>query len=202
MTLTLNVDQAILTSVPMTDPHFDRTRWHDRNSVHKAIMALFPTLPNPARSHANILFRIEPEHTRALIQSTVAPANATAVTSRPLAPVFDQYSPGTRITLLADINAVRTVNRTHSGHERTHRAQCDLDTIPAWLADRTADALNQFDIVDLHRTYTTMRDTKLVVDRVRAHATITDPDRFRHHVIVGIGRAKAYGCGLISALPL
>lgn len=32
--------------------------------------------------------------------------------------------------------------------------------------------------------------------------TVTDPNQFRHSLLNGIGRAKAYGCGLLTIAPL
>ncbi|MFS8202560.1 type I-E CRISPR-associated protein Cas6/Cse3/CasE [Streptomyces sp. CWNU-52B] len=37
--------------------------------------------------------------------------------------------------------------------------------------------------------------------RFDGQATITDPDQLRHALLHGIGRAKAYGAGLLSLAP-
>jgi CRISPR system Cascade subunit CasE len=44
----------------------------------------------------------------------------------------------------------------------------------------------------------------IVVEPVRydGHLIITDPDAFTTAILNGIGRAKAYGCGLLSLAPM
>ncbi|ANN17253.1 type I-E CRISPR-associated protein Cas6/Cse3/CasE [Amycolatopsis orientalis] len=44
---------------------------------------------------------------------------------------------------------------------------------------------------------------KITVEPVRydGHLVITDPAAFSDALVTGIGRAKAYGCGLLSLAP-
>lgn len=49
-----------------------------------------------------------------------------------------------------------------------------------------------------HRDHNRIRHARTRFDGT---ATITDPARLRHTILNGIGRAKAYGCGLLSITP-
>ena len=197
------MNSVYLTNYPFDHPTCANTDWDNPNQAHKTVMARFGRLQIPdgtARSHANILFRVEPDHGRTLIQSTLPPDDPTH--TKDLTVLLDILTVGLRVDLLVDANTVRTVNRTHNGTVRTHRAQRHLDDIPAWLTNATAGALSDLTGLNVRRSYRNSRQNKLVVDTIRGQATIVEPARLTDLIVTGIGRAKAYGCGMISVLPV
>ena len=47
-----------------------------------------------------------------------------------------------------------------------------------------------------------MRDTSFSVVTYEGILTVTDPEVFREGLTCGIGKKKAYGCGLMTVIPL
>lgn len=52
------------------------------------------------------------------------------------------------------------------------------------------------------RRDTTAKPVTLVTATFDGHLTVTDPDALRHTLTRGLGKAKAYGCGLMTLSPL
>jgi CRISPR system Cascade subunit CasE len=200
-----------LHNVPMRHPVFTEGRWGDAAWQHSAIMDLFGDLggTSAARAHGHVLFRVEPDAPaadgsvgRVLVQSTVAPS-AAGIRTNSLAPVLACYERGGTVRLLLRANTVRTINRTGAdGKTRRHRARVPDGQLEGWLKDRLEGA------VDLHTPVLTEPGelrrgrAQLITTTFRADATVIDPPSLAQHVRHGVGRAKAYGCGMLSALPV
>jgi CRISPR system Cascade subunit CasE len=194
-----------LTSIPFEHPHLQQARWRDRRWAHHKTMALFGDLGNntQARTTGQVLFRIEPTvgTGRLLVQSAVRP-EIDELTSRPLDDLFAALSTGTRVQFKLHANPVRTVNRTTpDGKIRTHRAQIDRDHLTAWLQGRLTGAITTEELTEPTIDYATMGRTPLFTATFRGHGTIEDPALLHKLLIEGVGRAKAYGCGLLSVIP-
>jgi len=199
-----------LTTVPMTHPAFTEGRWHDAAWQHHAVMSLFGDLgAGPqARSHGEILFRVEPHITlpegnqgRVLVQSDVQPA-VEGLRTRPLAPVFAAYQAGRTARLLLVANTVRTINRTGpDGSARQHRARIPDEQLEGWLKDRLEGAATPFGHIQARPGQTRRGRAQIITTTYASDATIVDAERLVALCLSGIGRAKAYGCGLLTALP-
>jgi CRISPR system Cascade subunit CasE len=200
-----------LANVPMTHPVFAEARWGDAAWQHRSVMRLFGDLDGngTARSNAHVLFRVEPDHAawddtvgRVLVQSSVAPA-ATGLRVTNLAPLLSAYEPGMAVQLLLRANTVRTINRTGSDAVvRRHRARIPEVDLAGWFTDRLAGAVEVQPPVLTEPGQLRRGKAQLITTTFRANAIVQDPQQLALLVRDGVGRAKAYGCGMISALPL
>lgn len=191
-------------------------------SLHRRLMSLFPENAGPdARARMGILFRTEdtPAGTHILLQSTLEPDTTrlpdgygTTVT-RPLDPLLDALRPGLTIRYRCVASAVRKPGATT-------RQLYDLPAVVAlrgaaadewWLRQADAAGLkalsvqsHPLDAVRGQRGTTgsaaeqRIRHSRLQFDGT---AAIVDPDVLRAKITEGIGRGKAYGCGLLSIAP-
>jgi CRISPR system Cascade subunit CasE len=200
-----------LINVPMGHPVFDQGRWGDAAWQHTAVMSLFGALGNTpaARTHGHVLFRVEPEAPaadgtlgRVLVQSTTAPT-ASGVRVTRLVPVLAAYAPGGTVRLLLRANTVRTINRTDTdGKTRRHRARVPESQLVGWLEDRLNGAVALQAPVLTEPGELRRGKAQLITTTFRADATVTDPQALARLIQEGVGRAKAYGCGMLSALPV
>lgn len=196
-----------LTAVPMRHEAFRATRWDDMNDVHRRVMGLFGPLASGnnagARAGGQVLFRVEP-HVRegqVLIQSAEKPAGAPA---KNLDDVFSLVSTGSNVQLLSTLNPVRTVNRTgEDGKVRTHRAQVDGDRLNDWFAAKIAGvSLQSCEVSTRYEKFRKgNRTVPLFVASFRASGVVTDPEQLLDIARNGVGKGRAYGCGLVSVLP-
>lgn len=222
-----------LSNVPMHHPTFtDPTNrpagwvpsnWADAAWQHHAVMDLFGDLGSntDARAVGRVLFRVEAELAahdnttgRVLVQSSVDPS-AAGLRTTSLAPLLASYEAGQEVRLLLRANTVRTINRTHNGTTKRHRARVPDRHLPVWLADRLDGIVTipTAQIVDRDGIELTVPDVKFTSGELRrgraqlittdfhANATVVDPQALARAVRDGIGRAKAYGCGMLTALP-
>jgi CRISPR system Cascade subunit CasE len=191
-------------------------------NLHRRLMSLFPNdLGSDARAQLGILFRTEdtPTGPHILLQSTHQPDTerlpdgyGTALT-RPLDPLLDALRPGLTISYRCVASAVRKPGATTRAHYHLpavvplHGAAAD----EWWL--RQADAIGlktltvqsqPLDAVQGQRGHTgaaaqqRIRHTRTQFDGT---AAILDPGLLRTKITEGIGRGKAYGCGLLSIAP-
>jgi CRISPR system Cascade subunit CasE len=204
------VDTLHLTSVPMTHPAVMSTRWDSARAVHHAVMSVFGDLgeSSDARANGGVLFRVE-HHVdagRVLVQSTVRPA-VDGLATRTIPDLTGQFVEGQPVTFTVYLNAAKSVNRTSDGAERTHRTGIARDELPGWIAAKMAGGLT----VDpsrtappLVRTMPLGKTTKgghLVIAEARGIGHVSDPDVLISMIRDGVGRAKAYGCGLLTLRP-
>lgn len=191
-------------------------------NLHRRLMALFPDGIGPeARARLGVLFRTEdtPTGTHILLQSAAEPdlthlpdSYGTAV-SRPLDPLLDALRPGLTVRYRCIASPVRKPGATTR----------DLYRLPAviplqgaaaddwWLRQADTAGLKpltahsqSLDAVDGQRG-TTGAAAKQRIRHARTRfdgsAAIIDPDLLRLRITEGIGRGKAYGCGLLSIAP-
>lgn len=184
-------------------PH---TNWADHVAAHKAVMRLFPTtLTGPAgqrRAVNNILFRIDVINNEpvVLVQSVAAPellptdARTMVVSDRAWT-----FHDGDPVQFRAAVNPIR-----RNGRHKTTTVVPAADA-PGWFTTKLADIVSDLTILNhtrdthTHRDPTTKTTTPLVIDTYDCHATITNAARFETLRRTGLGRAKSYGSGLITA---
>ncbi|PWI05757.1 type I-E CRISPR-associated protein Cas6/Cse3/CasE [Streptomyces sp. NWU339] len=190
--------------------------------LHRRLMSLFPSDAGPqARAHFNVLFRTEdtPTGPHILMQSTHQPDPTRlpdgygSHLTRPLDALLDALRPGLTIHYRCVANAVRKPGAT------TRTAYNLPAVVP--LSGAAADEwwLRQADTCGLKplalhsqpldaaqglrgtRNSGAQHRVRHARTRFDGTAAIIDPDQLRTKITEGIGRGKAYGCGLLTIAP-
>ncbi|MEU8764277.1 type I-E CRISPR-associated protein Cas6/Cse3/CasE [Streptomyces sp. NPDC048659] len=206
------------------DPRSRDARRDTRDAVgtHRRLMSLFPDNAGPdPRARFGILYRTDdtPGGPQLLVQSTQEPdltqlptGYGTALT-RPLDTLLDALRPGLTVRYRCAASAIRKPGATT-------RAAYNLPAVvplTGTAADewwtRQADTAG-LKVLTLHSqpldAAQGMRGTRGsgAEQRIRhtrtrfdGTAVIIDPDTLRTKITDGIGRGKAYGCGLLSIAP-
>lgn len=160
-----------------------------------------------------------------LVQSLVAPelvpADHRTITVPPSARVF---APGTRVAFRVAVNPVMRTTRHYTseakktvaqgsneanrvgprptGHRKQTARVVPADELAAWLERKLSPALQDLEIVDHRRDKSRSGRHIVVVDRIDGSAVVEDAAALTDLLTVGVGRAKAYGCGLLTVMSL
>lgn len=191
--------------VPAVHRVFYRLPWDDGEAVHRRVMRLFPAgLPQDeargVRAAANILFRIElgAADPYVLVQSDVEPTDGS-LPRRPLADFLAVVELGRRLRFRTEVNAVRMKSRTR------RLEPVALSDVPSWLAGtRLGEGLEGIE-VGVPGEFQVRRGkhkTPVRVVRLDGLAVVRDVDAVERLLREGIGRARSYGCGLVSIAPV
>lgn len=130
---------------------------------------------------------------------------AARIAVNPVRRTTRQYVDATKQTLREGSNkAGGSVRRRADGtRDRSHTKQTatvvPTAEVQAWLEGRLAPALGEIEMINHFRDTSISGRQKLVVDTFDILATVGDPETFNALRIEGVGRAKAYGCGLLTA---
>jgi CRISPR system Cascade subunit CasE len=176
---------------------------NDPQELHRIVMHLFGHAggENP-RSTAGILFRVEPAGPgRAgalLIRSSEKPINALdgmVFREEGTAP-----APETPVAFRLAANAVR---RQKDGGvvpvPRDDAAVEGFDSMTDWVAGNLAGALRDVELLNHDRNVVGIRSGRTVqTDLVDGFGVVEDLDRLQSLLAAGVGRAKNYGCGLLT----
>ena len=191
----------------------------DAGAMHRRVMSLFPTnLPERPRAAVGALFRVDQDQTGIyiLIQSTLPPNPANLPTgygpiiTKQMSPLLEHCRPGTRIKYRIIGNATSMLGRnTTAGRPGQIIPLRGADADTWWQRRATAAGLT---LHDVHATLLAPGSTdhagekpgRTPHDRTQfdGTATITDPTALITAMTTGIGRAKSYGCGLLTIAPL
>ncbi|WP_044377876.1 type I-E CRISPR-associated protein Cas6/Cse3/CasE [Streptomyces noursei] len=191
-------------------------------NLHRRLMSLYPSDAGPdPRAHFGVLFRIDDTHTgpHILLQSTHQP-DLTRLPegygthqSRPLDTLLNALKPGLSIryrcaaspvrkpgaTTRALYNLPAVVPLTGAHADEWWTRQADLAGIKALtLHSHPLDAAQATRQPDHSGSPQRIHHARTRFD---GSATITDPDLLRQKITEGIGRGKAYGCGLLTIAP-
>ena len=195
------------------------TDWTDQKAAHRAIMAMFPRdLPgDPAARRAahGILYRLDNLGGQAvvLVQSAIAPVLLPPAAQTMTVPEHAwRFAPGDRVAFRVAVNPVKRIGkvdprltaedratRTLVADGKAREVGIGFDEVPGWVAAKVADALTDIEVLDQYRDTTKGGRHRLTVDTLDCLATVVDTDRFDALRRDGVGRAKAYGCGLLTA---
>ncbi|MDT0476184.1 type I-E CRISPR-associated protein Cas6/Cse3/CasE [Streptomyces griseoviridis] len=197
-----------------------------RNAVamHRRVMSLFPDLPelDQARSHFGVLHRVEQADRRAvlLVQSNTEAdpgrfpdGYAVNSASRNLGPLLDALAHGRRLSYRCDASPIRRPGRT------TREVYKNLPPVVALHGRHADDWWHRRAVLAGLKIHTHLshpldaavgrRGTDSGAQRVRHHrvrfegtAEIVDPAALRAAITGGIGKGRAYGCGLLTIAPL
>lgn len=197
-------------------------------SLHRRVMSLFPDgIPEQARTHFGVLFRVEdtPRGSHLLMQSNQPPdpgrlpAQYGTLTTRPLDALLGALEPGHTLHYRCTASPVRKPGHTTRAHynlpavvplngpaaddwwqRQAGNAGLHVLTLRSQPVDAARDRQ--------HPAGTAPADRAKKINRIHHHrvrfdgtATVTEPDLLRAAVQSGIGRGKAYGCGLLSIAP-
>lgn len=185
---------------------------------HRAVMGLFPSFDdNNPRSHADILFRLDTPAGQApyfLIQSAVAPTitGFPEIITKEIA--LDPPAPSTPVSFRLSVNAIRRESFTNASGKRAYKVRpvpadhelTEIPTLTPWLAQKLAPALTDIEITNHRRTV--LKDPRqqgrmtLQIDDIDGVALAGESESLHSFLATGVGREKAYGCGLLSIRAL
>lgn len=197
-----------LTAIPMTGPEFDGpARWDDAEWVHKKVMSLFPPVSSSTpRATLGVLYRVEPTvgPGRVLIQSHIEPSTTSGIT-KPLPDPVTRYPTGTLLRGRVTLNTVKTVNRDGTRTRSAVGANAPTarhaeEALISWAATKLPFLTGD---ITLHRTdHTRKGRTPLVTATFDLVGTVIDPAGLTDAIRNGVGKARAYGCGLLTVAPV
>jgi CRISPR system Cascade subunit CasE len=168
-------------------------------------MSLFdrdlPGEQNERRATSNILFRLESGSNgegHVLLQSST-PALSGDLTSTSLDPLLEALETGVRVVFRIDINPV-----TVKSHSNVRKAVPD-DLIANWFVEQKMQAaFTSAEVRDIQCDQLRLKNNNsyLRIARIDGTAEVGDADALREQIRHGVGRAKAYGCGMLSVAIL
>ncbi|MBB5846386.1 CRISPR system Cascade subunit CasE [Mobiluncus mulieris] len=191
---------------------------------HRAVMDLFPEFEgeqNP-RAAASILFRLETLPglaPRFVVQSDISPAvDKLPKGVEPLGYTFPELGEGTPVSFRLAVNPVirhsqgkdgqpaRTTTVAPFGKEPAESA-ASLET---WLSQKLSPGLAEVNIINAQReiigdgypNQDISKIKRIVIDLVDGVACVGDAKTLNKMLRSGVGRAKSYGCGLLSVKQL
>lgn len=202
--------------------HRPHTLLRNTQRLHAAIAASFPSPPD--RREGRVLWRIEPPRDGDIILLVASPhgpdhtelseriTTPERVETRPYRQLLERIRNDDRYRFRATLNPIRT----HDGHHTPildPRAQ--LTWITTKLASHGAEMLQHSP--DLDNDEPGVQITSTIHDKFTRRGApghiellkvtfdgslqITDADALRLALRNGIGRAKGYGCGLLTLAP-
>lgn len=190
---------------------------------HRAVMGLFGSLEGDrVRQDAGILFRLERIPGRApffLVQSQVEPDNIQDVDGCEVRSwEFPKLTDGCPVSFRVALNAVRRRTIHESGSRRTLVSSVPFDhdedakeegalTVTPWLQHKLAPALCDVQVTNhlrdlLEDPAVNGRRKVLQVDTIDGIGIVEDVETLKLLVEHGVGRERAYGCGLLSVRAL
>lgn len=185
----------------------------DPQALHSTVMRLFgPVEGGSPRAGAGVLFRVEPPgpgRAGALLVRSAAPpvAEIAGLVTRP-----EPASPaaGTPVAFRLSVNAIRRTNaRSRGGRPATYSVPRDDDAdndgpaMTEWVAERLAGAIQDVEILNHDRSVVGRKTSRVVqTDLVDGFGVVEDAGRLTELLVAGVGRAKNYGCGLLTVKAL
>jgi len=187
-----------------------RNDMHNAQSMHRRIMSLFPHTPSTqARQEFGALWRIEPtDAPTLLLQSLVDPDFGSLPDGYAS---HEHKNIDVHLGSLTDGQIVRyrlTINPVRSSRFGGRNTQTTIPFAeqPEWWKTRSTKAglvlldppalLGQ-PVMYLRRNGASSR-LPICSTRIDGVAEIADADNLRNAIIGGVGRAKAWGCGLLT----
>lgn len=182
-------------------------------ALHSTVMRLFgPVEGESPRAGAGVLFRVEPPGPgrpgALLVRSAEPPvAEIDGLVTRP-----EPASPaaGTPVAFRLSANAIRRTNaRSRGGRPATYSVPRDDDAdndgpaMTEWVTERLAGAIRDVEILNHDRNIVGRKTSRVVqTDLVDGFGVVEDPEKLTELLAAGVGRAKNYGCGLLTVKAL
>jgi len=190
-----------LTLVPATSLRVKD--WNDYGELHRIVMSLFNSaeLPGPTtekRLSQNILFRVDESSTGKilLIRADVAPTNLPSAAKTKEVTVAAP-AVGTPVRFRLTVNAIR---RTMPSGPTVKRGKgtSPVDRMAEWVSTKLDSGLRDVTIFDHVRSVASSGRAPLQMDVVDGYGSVRDSDALEALLQAGIGRSKAFGCGLLT----
>jgi CRISPR system Cascade subunit CasE len=166
-------------------------REYSREIDHRLVMRGFPFCDGSPREQFGILFRIEPDGS-ALVQSNVRPdwsncLPAEHFQTREFEPPSFKVGDLLRFRL-----AFNSVARKQGRDRRIDPKE--------WLSQRNLGAELAIQSIDLKIVHESSGGHQITIHRTTCEGfcTVNDVDVLQRAIANGVGRARAYGCGLLS----
>jgi CRISPR system Cascade subunit CasE len=179
---------SYLTAIPSREMNSFRGQ-----SLHQKVMGIFPNdLPgdiHERRTGSNILFLDDGE--LLLVRSDIKPERLPA-TGRTIAEPGPPAA-GATIRFRLSVNAVR---RLRSG------GTAPVEDIDEWVAEKLNGAIRDVTILNHLRSIVDSGRSSLQVDLIDGAGSVTDQHALSELIHGGVGRGKAYGCGLLLVAEL
>ncbi len=193
-----------------------RENLSDMNKLHKTLMSAFPNLDGQGRLKTNLLFRIEPAG-EIISQSTMKPDWSNLSGSYA---VFEKIIDLELLSLVQGVilNFRLTANpvwrrpgsknpiplRDEYSQEfvTKHKLDKSPPTVSDWIKRKRSDDLG-FEVITCSTTFPNIQNKKFKIGYCMfdGQLRITNKQSFVKTLKEGIGREKAYGCGLLSIAP-
>lgn len=183
----------------------------DTVKMHHRLMTLAEDdLGVRARQQAGMLYRIEstPSGTVVIVQTRDEPLTDRipdgygTCETRDLRPQLDALTAGTRVSYRIAANATKKL-AGRPGEKTGRLVMLSGTDAEDWWRQRAAASGLDVDTVtsarqESARSGSRDRPIKHAITRFDGEGVITDPELLRDTIEDGIGRAKAFGCGLLS----
>jgi len=192
--------------------------------MHAAVLSAFPPDAAPASASARVLWRVDrsPTATTLYVSSPTRPdlthvveqagwpSGADHWQTADLAPFLAQLAAGQRWVFRLTANPVRSV-RDPDGGRGSVRAHVTVDQQETWLRDRAKGWGFDVEAISVtgrrhasfgRHTGGTSNQVTVATATYDGVLAVTDADLLRVAMTSGVGRAKAYGCGLLTLAPL
>jgi len=186
----------------------------DPQDMHRSLMSMFPHAPDGSespRQHFGVLWRIEPASSpTVLVQSSQAPdfdklpSGYASCRTKPIDDHLASLTTGLAIAYRVVLNPVK-ISRRSDAETRTVIPSGERAAWWTSLAPKMGLHLHDAPaLTGLHDRHLRRAGTRFPLYSVRVDgaAEIVDPDLLRTAVADGIGRAKAWGCGLLTVARL
>ncbi|MBP2477616.1 CRISPR system Cascade subunit CasE [Crossiella equi] len=190
-----------------------RADLHNANGMHRTVMSLFPAQPSEhPRQHAGVLFRIDNDAAgpQILVQSAIAPEPKHLIEGygdhelREISPLLEHLTEGLAVRYRLVASTTKRLAQDANPHLSKDRrvARTEPEAVTWWENRAPGHGLRleqtQITMVTADPSQRSKDDIRHPRTRFEGLATVTDPDLVRQAVLTGIGRGKAYGCGLLS----
>jgi CRISPR system Cascade subunit CasE len=166
-------------------------REYSRLIDHRLIMRGFPFSEGNPRQEFNVLFRIEPDGV-ALVQSAVRPDWSNCLPP-------DNFQ--TRMFELPSLTVGRHLRFRMAFNSIARLKGKELRIDPTqWIERHNIGANLDVRSIECDIQYDVSSGNRIAIHRAICDGicTVTDADVMQTSIIYGVGRAKAYGCGLFS----
>lgn len=194
-----------------------RDELSDMNKFHKTLMSAFPNLNGQGRLKTNLLFRIEPSGP-IIVQSTMKPdwcnlGSSYAASEKIIDLEELSFQPGSVLNFRLTANPVwrRPGNKNpiplREEYTQEYISKYNLDKSPPtvidWIKRKRSDDLG-FEVIACSTSFPTLSNHKVKISYCTfdGQLRITNRQSFVHTLKIGIGKEKAYGCGLLSVAPV
>lgn len=185
--------------------------FRDIVGIHRRVMTLVPDgLGENPRQQARVLFRLEQSRTGPVIlaQTGVAPnierlpKGYGAVDTRDIGPLLKALERGMRVRYRLAANVSKRVAKGDRAGKIVPLFGAAVEEWWQRKAETHGLRLEQLHVTAEPPAVGHAKPIRHAITRFDGTALVHDPDQVREAVLTGIGRGKAFGCGLLSLAPV